>query len=428
MSRTSKEVIITSDSSGQNWNAAVYSPNTGSLLMNYKGGGALTYHTLQLLNDSYILGADLTKNRLHVWPLNSQNPLASPRLITPGKVTALVCTPSGAYIVAAVSEKLFIWQTSTGRLLITLTRHYQTVTCLSVSSDGTVFASGAEDGLVFVWSLFHVLNDEAPSPVHGFTDHVLPVKDVLLGHFGARCRLCSASLDRTINIYEAMLGQLLLKLVFDVPLTSVCMNIKESDLFAGCANGNVFRFNLHEPPRGLEHHVRIDNQKSDNAAESNAFLGHTSSVVCLSASTDCQTLLTASSDGKVNIWDIASRQVLRTIEHKGSITSAFFAKYYDNFQAAELSPSLILHSLQRTSEQSDNESPIEIIRGSNASSDFLNFDSYVDNNIGSKQVSDQSEKIAEMREELERLKKINADLYKFSAKIILGQAKSSQRE
>ncbi|KZC08053.1 PREDICTED: WD repeat-containing protein 18 [Dufourea novaeangliae] len=414
-----REVILTSDSVGEHWSAALWDPQTGSILSTYKQAGALTHRTLQLLSDSYLIGADLTKPRIHIWPLNNPTPVSTLRLTTPGKVTALACTPSGAYMVAAIAEKLFLWQVCNGRLLANLSQHYQTVNCLSFSTDGSIFASGGEDGLVFVWSLYRVINDERSVPLHGFSHHSLPVKDLQFGHLGARGRLCSVSLDRTCNIYDPSGGLLLLTLVFDVPLTSVCMNARESDLFVGCTDGNIYRFNLHEPPRGIEHHVQV--RKDGESEGLIAFQGHKSTIVSLSISIDGRYLLSGSNTGEVHIWDIASRQVLRTLDHKGPITAAFFAKYHGNFRATDLEPRLRVSNLQRTSDDFDGkQTAIEVISRDRNAADILNYESYVENGIDSDGAADShTRKLLEMLGEIERLKKINSDIYQYSVKQVL---------
>ena len=416
-----REVILTSDSTGEQWSAAVWDSRTGSTLSTYKNAGALAQGTLQLLSDSYVIGADLTKPRIHIWPLNNPNPVPNLRLTTSGKVTALSCTPHGAYIVAAISEKLFVWQVCNGRLLANVSQHYQTVNCLSFCKDSSIFASGGDDGLVFVWSLYRVLNDERCTPLHGFSHHSLPVKDLQFGHAGARGRLCSVSLDRTCNIYEPTSGLLLLTLVFDVPLTAVRINARDSDLFVGCTDGNIYRFDLHEPPRGIEHHVHV--RKEGDSEGVAVYQSHKSTVVALSVSIDCRYLLSGSTSGEVHVWDIASRQVLRTIDHKGPITAAFFAKNYENFRVNDLKPNVQISSLQRISDDTDGrESSVDVIARDRNPADILDFDSYAGadgGSDGSEGLS--SRKLLEMRDEIERLKKINAAIYQYSVKRVLDQ-------
>ncbi|KYQ60490.1 WD repeat-containing protein 18 [Trachymyrmex zeteki] len=387
-----KEVILTSDATGESWSAAVWDPRNGSLLSVYKNATALGHRSLQLLSDSYVLGADATRPRIHIWPLNSPSPLPNIRLNTPGKVNALTCTPNGSYIIASVGEKLFIWQTCNGRLLVNLTRHYQTVSCLATTKDGSLFASAGEDGLVFVWSLYSALNDARCSPVHAFSNHSLPVRDLHFGHGDARARLYTISLDRTANIYELGSGALLVSLVFDAPLTAVTVNVRESELFVGCTTGEIFQCNLHEPPRGVEHHVTVS-----SCEESAVFQAHKSNVTALSVSVDCRTLLSGSTDGAVHVWDIASRQVLRTLKHKGPVTAAFFAKGFDNFRASVLKPRL---------------------QGRN-SAEILNFESYVEGSNDFRGSNQMSKKLDDLQKEINKLKKINAAIYQYGVTHIL---------
>ncbi|XP_046824943.1 WD repeat-containing protein 18 [Vespa crabro] len=414
------EVIITSDNVAENWSAAVWDPNTGSLLSTYKHATPIQNHTLQMLNDCYLLGADSTKPRLHIWPLNSQRPLSNIRLTTPGKVSALTSTPDGSYIVAGISEKLYVWQVCNGRLLSIITRHYQTVTCLTFTKDSSMFVSGGEDGLIFVWSLFRVINEkEQATALYSFSNHTLPVKDLYVGHCAPRARLCSVSLDRTANIYDLNDGKLLVILVFDLPLTSISMNTKESELFVGCTNGLIFKFDLHEPPRGIEHHVKSTgtNEEDDDSA---VYRGHESTIVSLSVSSNCRNLLSASIDRKVHLWDVISRQILRTFGHKGQITSAFFAKRFNNFQIHDLKPSLKIQPLQRVLDNNGKENVIEIIRQGRDTSDILDFDSYVEKESLRTEINDHtSRKLETALEEIEKLKMINSTLYKYSVKCIL---------
>lgn len=409
-----KEVILTSDATGESWSAAVWDPRNGSLLSVYKNATALGHRSLQLLSDSYVLGADATRPRIHIWPLNSPSPLPNIRLNTPGKVNALTCTPNGSYIIASVGEKLFIWQTCNGRLLVNLTRHYQTVSCLATTKDGSLFASAGEDGLVFVWSLYSALNDARCSPVHAFSNHSLPVRDLHFGHGDARARLYTISLDRTANIYELGSGALLVSLVFDAPLTAVTVNVRESELFVGCTTGEIFQCNLHEPPRGVEHHVTVS-----SCEESAVFQAHKSNVTALSVSVDCRTLLSGSTDGAVHVWDIASRQVLRTLKHKGPVTAAFFAKGFDNFRASVLKPRLQVQNLQRTSDDGGRESVVEVVSRGRNSAEILNFESYVEGSNDFRGSNQMSKKLDDLQKEINKLKKINAAIYQYGVTHIL---------
>lgn len=52
-------------------------------------------------------------------------------------------------------------------------RHFQPVTCIRFTDDGSNFVSAGEDGMVCVWAI----NDSARlETVHSFSDHYLAVK------------------------------------------------------------------------------------------------------------------------------------------------------------------------------------------------------------------------------------------------------------
>lgn len=412
-----KEVIVTSDSTGENYSAAVWDPTTASLLSTYKHASALGFHTLQLLGDSYLLAADAMKPSLHLWPLNSQNTVPNLHLSTPAKVTALASTPNGSYIAAGLKEKISVWQVCTGRLLATLAEHFQTVTCLVFNSDGTVFASGGEDGLIFIWSLAQVATGQL-SPMQSFTVHSRAIKDLYFGKFGLKGRLCSVSADCTAKIFDACIGKVLLNVPCDAPLLSVTMDIIESRLFLGTANGKIIQINLHDPPRSIE---RFASTEQDN--EKSVINAHDGGVVTLSVSVDCKTLVSGGTDGMVHIWDIPAREIIKTIKHKGPIVSAFFAKSLDNFRTRTLKPSVNVRPLQRTCDDSSQNAHLHVALKDDNISTLLNPDLYFSNQstIVSSSEND-SDKLKAALKEIENLKSVNAALYQYSVKNLLKKA------
>jgi pre-rRNA-processing protein IPI3 len=408
------EVIVTCDSASENWSAAIWDPCTGSLLSTYKHASVLGHHSLQLLSDSYLIASNATKPVLHIWPLNSQTPIQYPRLSTPGRVTALSCSPNGSYIAAAISEKIYIWQSCNGLLINSFARHYQTISCLIFNKDGSCLASGGEDGLIFTWLLSQLANEKEVKPLSSFSHHSLPVKDLYFGQVGAFGRLCSVSLDRSARIYDIHAGLLLLTLVFDIPLISVCMDIMENNLFVGSSTGIVMKCNLRDPPRGIEYHV----SEHDNG-KLIVLKGHESGVTALSVSVDNSTLLTGSTDGMVHLWDISSCQIILTLKHKAPIISAFFATGYNNFTANSFNPSLQVRSLQKVSDVASKDNFLEICRKGEDESWLLDFNSQFQNvNQSGTDSDDSKNKLKEALSKIQRLKKINSDLYEYSVKNI----------
>nr|XP_006825898.1 PREDICTED: WD repeat-containing protein 18-like [Saccoglossus kowalevskii] len=197
------EVVLSSDISGQMWNSCIWDPHTGTSLMSYKGGSSAP-RTLCLLGKDYLIAAVNCHPLLHVWALHRQDQQQS-RIVCPGLVTALDTSPCGHYCVAGIVERLHVWHVNTGRLLAVLSRHYQQITCLEFTDDGSHIVSGAEDSLVLVWSMASILQNSsgfgsAIEPVYVWSGHSLPITDLHCGHGGVMSRVASSSLDQTCKV------------------------------------------------------------------------------------------------------------------------------------------------------------------------------------------------------------------------------------
>jgi len=114
-------------------------------------------------------------------------------------------------------------------------------------------------------------------------------------------------------VYSVSSGQFLLDVEFNSKLTSIAVDSAEESGFVGADNGLVFVFSLTNPPRDLKMSLSGDN--------SNTFKGHTQEVTCLSVSLDGLTLASGSKDHDVRIWHIKSRQCIKTIRQKGTVTT-----------------------------------------------------------------------------------------------------------
>ncbi|KAL0879338.1 hypothetical protein ABMA27_003116 [Loxostege sticticalis] len=414
------EVLLTSDSNNSLWTTCVWDPHTGTSLMTYKGGGTAETKTLSFIGNDYIAAVERTKPVLHVWPLNSQQTVQGMRFILPGKAGALAITRDGSYIVAGIDEKIYLWQTSSGNLLTIISRHYQKIVQLKFTPDGKYFVSAAEDGMVMVWSLVTVAAHPEVDlvtqttagqhdPVYIFSDHSLPVTDLCISKTGMHGRLATVSSDRTCKIYDLSSGEMLLNIIFDVPLSAIVMDVLELNIFIGSTEGKIYQFSLTNPPRNRDFLVNSE-------ANCPTFNAHTKAVTCLSVSLDGVTLMSGSNDEQVILWHIQSKQSVQTIRLKGPITNAFFTVNYPAIYKQDFSPSIILHSLDRTLEK-DNEEATEIEVLVNKKIAF--WPDLIQNGFDSSQPSNEIEhefKVKELslKEELQKLKTINANLYAFS--------------
>ncbi|XP_044734222.1 WD repeat-containing protein 18 [Chrysoperla carnea] len=418
------EVIFTSDSSGQLCSTCVWNPITGNVLHYYKGGGSATPKTVGLIRSDYMVAADSQKPLLHIWPLNSQEQVSHMRFVMPNKVNVLAISPDGNYCLAAISEHIYIWQISTGNLLAMISRHYQDINCLKFVDSGSHFISGGEDGMLIIWSLENVVSVKngisqrdagKTDPICVFTDHSLPITDIYIGHGGIHCRFVSVSLDRTCKIYDFATQTLLLSVVFDVKLTAVTMNSLETTIFTGDEAGNIYEFCMLNPPRTAEYYV---NKESKNVI----YKEHTKKVNCLSVSLDNQTLLSGSDDEQVLLWHIPSKSVIRTIPHKGCVTNAFFSIATKNLFVEEFHPSIVLQTFKRNFvEAGQGKEDGNVIQILNVDKDYITdlnsecFKTICDD------TNNQFTKEECLQQEVDKLKKLNKELYQFALNNIVEQ-------
>lgn len=228
---------------------------TGTEVISYKGGGTMQQHSLQMLGGNFLIAANSTKPLLHVWKINRTEPMSQMRYVVPGKVNAMALTPDSAYLVAGIQETIYLWHLNTGRLLNTLSKHYQPITCIRFTDSGEHFVTAGKDGAVVVWNLTQVCapsnsgDSDDNAPLYSFNDHGLTVTDVHVGYGGVRAFMYTVSLDRCCNVYDLSNGRMLLSVVFPVALHSIIVNRLETCVYVGTGEGQVLIFHMDKAPR-----------------------------------------------------------------------------------------------------------------------------------------------------------------------------------
>ncbi|CAI9591424.1 unnamed protein product [Staurois parvus] len=420
------ELVLSSDAAGQVANCSVWDPQTGAVLLTYRGGNS-TPHSLALLGGQYLLGGQLGKNYINVWELQRKDQLQQ-KIVCPGPVTCLAASPSGLYLVAGIGESIYLWEVCTGNLLAILNSHYQDLTCLTFTDDSSHFVSGAKDSLVLVWNLFTVLQAEGsrgPEPRHMWTQHTLPITDVQCGSGGPQARVVTSSLDQTVKLWDIASGELLVSVLFDVRITSTTFDPAEYHLFCGGSDGSIFQVDLCAWP--------VQREKTFTAEQEKVFRGHRDQVTCLSVSLDGSMLVSGSHDETVCVWDIQSKQCLRTVNHRGPVTNAFIIPAPGNMLRADSKPNFPLPRFSKHfqgAEGSDGPESDGIIlrlgKCQHGSDDtYQQRAGHLHQLLGESEgknlsglVEQLRARTAELEEELSMVRKINKDLFDFSASII----------
>uniref|UniRef100_A0A8C0FM55 WD repeat-containing protein 18 n=1 Tax=Bubo bubo TaxID=30461 RepID=A0A8C0FM55_BUBBB len=354
------------------------------------------------------------------------------KIICPGPVTCLTASPNGLYILAGVAESIYLWEVSNGNLLAILNRHYQDLTCLCFTDDSSHFLSGAKDCLALVWNLYSVLQAEPsqiPDPRHVWSRHSLPITDLCCGFGGPLARAATASLDQTAKLWEVSSGELLLSVLFDVGIMAVTLDLSEYHMFCGGMDGSIFQVDLCAWP------VQRDRTFQTERENGKVFKGHRNQVTCLSVSTDGSLLLSGSHDETVRLWDIQSKQCLKTMNHKGR--HVLISGILSSSAASAAAVSLLLSfgaGLGLAAEQhlgrafggafgllvGSSLRPFEGRALSRCLTLFCVF--FLSQNL----VGDQEHltiQVSELEEEVSTLRKINKNLFDFSARIITKPAK-----
>lgn len=341
-----EDILLTSSQTAQQYSACLWDYNTKNVLKFYKNGGVVSPKALEVVGQSYILSSEATKPLLHVWPLNSQEIDKSIKLILPGPATCLAVCPRNTYLAVAIDTRLYIWLIASGKLLSVQQRHYQPITCLKFSSDSVYVVVSGEDGILVVYFLADLiaihnnLFSGQVEPKYTKNDHTMPIRDVHIGVFGRHSRVATCSVDQTGCLYNLSTGELLLRLVFTESLTSIVFDSPCWKLYIGTNKGLIKYYNLKNPARNLTHHAEktIENE----------FMGHKEKIVALALNSKNTVLASGSQDNFVYTWDILSRQILQTIEHKAPITNLRFLPKYSNFFEQVLKPEIIFKPLQRS--------------------------------------------------------------------------------
>jgi pre-rRNA-processing protein IPI3 len=225
-----------------------------------------------------------------------------------------------------------------------------------------------------------------------------------------RALMATVSADRTCRTYDLASGTLLLNLVFQEALTAIVFDQLETTVFVGTSSGAINSFSTQSPPRQREYHMSAKDKVN------NQFLGHTAAITCLAVSLDGETLMSGSADENVNIWNIQSKQMVRTLPHKGAVTNVLFMLAPKCMFEQEAKLTLLASNFQRQVREDTFENhTVEVFIAEEV-------DIRCGPQAAGNSVSDgggNSSEIEKLRAEIVQLKQTNKELYDFGVQHIL---------
>jgi len=157
----------------------------------------------------------------------------------PGPVTALACgtRTEGVVIAGLESGQVYVWETTTGALVLQLGAHFRAVRAIALApfvSPGA-FVTASDDGSCCLWSLARPHIGGGHTPLVRYAGHTLPITAVAVGTL----TLVTAAQDRTVKVWHAPTGSCLMTVALPAPASAVSLDLSERLVAVGMNNGNV---------------------------------------------------------------------------------------------------------------------------------------------------------------------------------------------
>ena len=317
----------------------IWDTATGALVHD-QGGFSVPVYGVAYSPDGRYLAADI-----YLWEAATMTPVLEWEL-SPGN---LVFSPDGGQMAAATGSAVTIWDTATGRELMTLAGHSEWANSVAYSPNGTQLVSGSMDGTVRVWYLRpgreHVTIESggaraAYSPdgrwlaTDGF-DGIARVWDAqtgglvasLAGHTSGQwgltwspdsARLATAGSDGSARVWNAAAGG-----AAELVLLGHGVSLDDPDL-ATVRDVAYSPEGTRIATAGFDGTARIWDAQTGH--ELSKLVGHQGLVVGVAFSPDGARLATTGTDGNILLWDSATgRQLLALHSHDGANPDVAFS-------------------------------------------------------------------------------------------------------
>ncbi len=227
-------------------------------------------------------------------------------ILTTGHTNSVACVAFSAdgHALASGSwdHTVKLWDSATGREIMSFAGHQDVVTSVAFSPDGQTLASGSWDRSVKVWD---VATGREKLSLHG---HERVISSVAFSSDGQT--LASGSWDLTVKLWDVATAREKLTLV----------GHKDSvDSVAFSADGQTLSSG------SWDHMVKLWDVATGR--EIRSFAGHQDVVRSVAFSADGQTLASGSRDHTLKLWDVATgRETLSLSGHKNPISSVAFCE------------------------------------------------------------------------------------------------------
>ncbi|CAM8977924.1 unnamed protein product [Rhodiola kirilowii] len=294
--------------------------STGEELLRHRGCTSPPHGLIcvaqRFLASSQLREHSSTSGSVLFWSWNK--PSAEVRSFPAEPIKPLVCDTNGTYIIGGGSlGNMYIWEVATGKLLRKWHAHYRAVTSLVMLEGQSLLVSGSEDGNVRVWSLFLIFDDHRREEAerlyeHSFSEHSLPVTDIVCSVAGHNAIIVSASEDCTCKVWNIS-GKLLRSILFPTIINAIGLPPGEEVFYAGGRDGKIYI-------------AALTAENSSSGSYGMHIIGslpdHGKAVCCLAFDSKGVLLISGSEDGIIRVWDIRTSNIIRILKHsKGPVNN-----------------------------------------------------------------------------------------------------------
>ncbi|MDJ0774258.1 MAG: caspase family protein [Mastigocoleus sp. MO_167.B18] len=263
-----------------------------------------------------ILASASQDKTIKLWQTQNGNLLQTLKVDNNADIGIISFSPNGKILVSGDSKgNVKFWRLSDGKIIRSLPGHEHKVSSVSFSSDGSVLASASYDGKVKLW------NASKGDLLKTLTKHLDYVLDVDFSPKGNI--LATASRDNTIKIWKVDIPQSSFKneistqTIKIIPLKTLKGHSHAVNTVSFSPNGKILA------SASSEGKIKLWNLRKGTLLET--LKGHDKSIWTINFSPDGQIIASASEDRTVKLWNINGRE-LKTIEgHKNPVYNASFS-------------------------------------------------------------------------------------------------------
>ncbi|ODQ62095.1 hypothetical protein WICANDRAFT_38097 [Wickerhamomyces anomalus NRRL Y-366-8] len=290
-----------------------------------------------------------------------------------------------------VSGMIYTWELNSGLLLSVKEAHYQSISALKTTNDGSFLVSAGKDARILIWKITDLVSfvkddDRVIKPVHVISDNTLEITDIFINNsIYQDTKLYTVSRDCTIRIYDIVKFQLLSTFIIGQQIESIVVDSADRAIYIGLSNGNIRQINIYEPnPATNILEARGGFGKvvtlSEDHQLTNTLTHHSpNAVTSLALSLDGSLIISGDSIGKVTVADVVSKQVVKELKELGSkITNIQVINFYKSNQIVEKTQKAIPQFKRIISNKNPKEQEVVYQIGEDDEKKLFDIDAHLD--------------------------------------------------